>query len=232
MGIAGEVAKRLSFGSVPSASGGKRRVEPKEGEEDEGVKRQRVGLGDSIFGRPRLSNPATELPARGTPRKSLAPEFPSSSTKGTPRKSLAQAQQSPVRTATTPRKSIAIAGNSTPAYANTKSPRRSLFPAIVQAERDLEAEAELVDADPREEQDKVAEMEMETEERREDFRAPAIGLASFLQMAGVEFVDTLPSMGRRKSGWGLGEGVRGKSRFTLLHGYTPSLLFGPFLDEG
>lgn len=163
MGIAGEVAKRLSFGSV-SASGGKR---PIEAEEEEGGKRQRLsvvgaGLGDSIFGRPRLSTPLG--PTRGTPRKSLAPQTMG----GTPRKSLG-------------------------------APSPKLIPTInIQPEADEE--------------------EVEMEVRAENWEPVAIGLASFLQMAGVEFVDSLPTMARRKSGGrGLGD-VRGEYlSFPLLH---------------
>jgi kinetochore protein Spc7/SPC105 len=213
MGIAGEVAKRLSFGSVTShSSGEKRRAE--DDEEEVATKRLRLstntsantvpgglGLGDSIFGRPRLSAPSpVQEEAQpltrvgGTPRKSLATE-PS---RGTPRKSLAPSQ-TPVKGSNTPRKSVAPGSSSTPA----KSPRKSMIPSSnIQPEEDDEVE-----------------MELEEEEvRGEDWDPPVIGLSSFLQMAGVEFVDTLPSMTRRKSGGrGLGEFKGGlSSSFVFL----------------
>ena len=197
MGIAGEVAKRLSFGSASgSVHGSAKRTRPEEEEEDEEmVKRQKsstesgLGLGDSIFGRPRLSASLPEeirgtprkslAPAYGTPRKSLAPE-PS---RGTPRKSMAPPQITPART--TPMKS-------TPA----KSPRKSMFPtSSIHDEADEEEEMS---------------MEMEEEVRGEDWEAPPIGLTRFLEMAGVEFVDELPIISRRKSSRGLGEGSRGE----------------------
>jgi hypothetical protein len=194
MGIAGEVAKRLSFGSASgSVHGSAKRTRPEEEDEEEMSKRQKftpgVGLGDSIFGRPRLSAPLPEearvtprkslAPAHGTPRKSLAPE-PS---RGTPRKSMAPPQTTPARP--TP-------GKSTPG----KSPRKSIFPTP-----SIEAEAE----------EEEMSMEMEEEVRGEDWEAPPIGLTRFLEMAGVEFVDELPILSRRKSGRGLGEGSRGES---------------------
>lgn len=197
MGVAGEVAKRLSFGSASgSVHGSAKRTRPEEDEEEEDlVKRQKatpdsgLGLGDSIFGRPRLSAPHPEetrgtprkslAPAHGTPRKSLAPE-PS---RGTPRKSMAPPQTTPART--TPMKD-------TPA----KSPRKSMFPTPSRDEADVEEEMS---------------MEMEEEVRGEDWEAPPIGLTRFLEMAGVEFVDELPIISRRKSSRGLGEGSRGES---------------------
>ena len=65
-----------------------------------------------------------------------------------------------------------------------KSPRRSIYPT----QTEMEAE------------DEEVEMEMEEEARGENWEPVAIGLASFLQMAGIEFVDSLPTMARRKSG--------------------------------
>jgi hypothetical protein len=58
-------------------------------------------------------------------------------------------------------------------------------------------------------------MEMEEEVRGEDWEAPPIGLTRFLEMAGVEFVDELPILSRRKSGRGLGESSRGEYSFLL-----------------
>jgi hypothetical protein len=208
MGIAGEVAKRLSFGSASgSVHGSAKRTRPEEEEEDEMVKRQKltpgVGLGDSIFGRPRSSAPLAEesrgtprkslAPAHGTPRKSLAPE---SISRGTPRKSMAPPQTTPTRT--TPRKSLA--GGSTPA----KSPRKSIFPTPSIQHDEVEVEAE---------EEEEMSMEMEEEVRGEDWEAPPIGLTRFLEMAGVEFVDELPILSRRKSCRGLGEGSRGEYSF-------------------
>jgi len=208
MGIAGEVAKRLSFGSASgSVHGSAKRTRPEEEEEDEEmVKRQKVGpehglgLGDSIFGRPRLSAPLQEE-VRGTPRKSLAlahatPRKSLGPAHGTPRKSLASEPRE------TPRKSVGPP-QTTPARPTpmkstpAKSPRKSIFPTP-----NIEAEAE----------EEEMSMEMEEEEvRGEDWEAPPIGLTRFLEMAGVEFVDELPILSRRKSGRGLGEGSRGES---------------------
>ena len=228
MGIAGEVAKRLSFGSASgSVHGSAKRSREEEDEEEEMVKRRKsgpesglgLGLGDSIFGRPRLSAPLPEevretprkslapghgtprknlAPANGTPRKSLAPD---SISRGTPRKSMGPPQTTPARTI--PRKSIA--GSSTPA----KSPRKSIFPtSSVQHEAQPEAEEE------------EEEMSIEEEEvRGEDWEAPPIGLTRFLEMAGVEFVDELPILSRRKSGRGVGEGSRGESSFLPVFGH-------------
>ena len=191
MGIAGEVAKRLSFGSNGGSVHGsaKRRAgardEDRE-EEDERVKRQKLDtastqvqlqLGDSIFGRPRLSASAPTV--NGTPRKSLAAVSLPAPARGTPRKSMGM-------------------GSTTPA----KSPRRSMYPA----QTEMEAEDEEVEM----------EMEMEEEARGENWEPVAIGLASFLQMAGIEFVDSLPTMARRKSGGrALGE-ARGEFWCRLL----------------
>jgi kinetochore protein Spc7/SPC105 len=209
MGIAGEVAKRLSFGSASgSVHGSAKRTRPEEEDEEEMVKRQKVtpelGLGDSIFGRPRSSAPLQEetrgtprkslAPTHGTPRKSLAPE-PS---RGTPRKSMAPPQTTPARP--TPRKSLA--GGSTPA----KSPRKSMIPSLAIQHDDVEAEAE---------EEEEMSMEMEEEVRGEDWEAPPIGLTRFLEMAGVEFVDELPILSRRKSGRGMGESARGEYSFLL-----------------
>jgi kinetochore protein Spc7/SPC105 len=212
MGIAGEVAKRLSFGSASgSVHGSAKRTRPEEEDEEEMVKRQKhgVGLGDSIFGRPRLSAPLPEE-VRGTPRKSLAPAHgtprkilaPESISRGTPRKSMAPPQTTPARP--TP-------GKSTPA----KSPRKSIFPTPS------------IDARAEEEEEEMS-MEMEEEVRGEDWEAPPIGLTRFLEMAGVEFVDELPILSRRKSGRGLGEGSRGEYSFLLfpLLISFPPLCFG------
>jgi len=205
MGIAGEVAKRLSFGSASgSVHGSAKRAREEEDEEEEMVKRQKsdLGLGDSIFGRPRLSAPLAEevritprkslAPAHGTPRKSLAPE-----PRGTPRKSMGPPQMTPAKS--TPGKSLA--GSSTPA----KSPRKSMIPTLAIQNDEVEAEEE--------EEEMSMEMEGEEEVRGEDWEAPPIGLTRFLEMAGVEFVDELPILSRRKSGRGVGEGSRGESSF-------------------
>ena len=218
MGIAGEVAKRLSFGSASgSVHGSAKRAREEEDEEEEMVKRQKsdLGLGDSIFGRPRLSAPLAEearatprkslAPAHGTPRKSLAPAHgtprkslaPESISRGTPRKSMGPPQITPAKT--TPRKSLA--GSSIPA----KSPRKSMIPSLpIQNDEAEDVEEEM-----------SMEMEGEEEVRGEDWEAPPIGLTRFLEMAGVEFVDELPILSRRKSGRGLGEGSRGESSFLL-----------------
>jgi len=204
MGIAGEVAKRLSFGSVTSGSsvhGSVKRSrtveqEGEEEEEEEMVKRQK-SLGDSIFGRPRLSAPLAEPLAHGsTPRKSLAPD----TSRGTPRKSMVL--QSPARP--TPKKSIG------------KSPRESMIPLITlpELEPELETENE-VNVEDEQVELELGEEEEEMEMEMEPVEAPPIGLASFLQMAGVEFEDTLPILSRRKSGLRI-EGSRGGFLITIL----------------
>ena len=93
-----------------------------------------------------------------------------------------------------------LAGGSTPA----KSPRKSMIPSLAIQQHEVEAEEE-----------EEMSMEMEEEVRGEDWEAPPIGLTRFLEMAGVEFVDELPILSRRKSGRGLGESSRGEYSFLL-----------------
>jgi kinetochore protein Spc7/SPC105 len=53
------------------------------------------------------------------------------------------------------------------------------------------------------------------EERPEDWEPETIGLAAFLEMAGVQFIDTLPGMNRRRSSVGrarLGQSALGKGQ--------------------
>jgi kinetochore protein Spc7/SPC105 len=166
MQTASEVAKRLSFGSSAGGSvhGSAKRSridefdQENQNEQEGSVKKQKIGLGDSIFGRP---------------RQSLA---------------LGGVQQSPIRALPT----LAGSGGTAASARSPARPRQSVaIPTItIQPE---------------------AEHHEEEEERGEDWEPPVIGLSTFLEMAGVQFVDRLPSMARRKSaGKSLGANYRGK----------------------
>lgn len=160
MQTAGEVAKRLSFGSATSSVHGSAKKRPrqsafgndnKENEDEEPV-HQRPRLGDSVFGPP-------------APAPAIAPE---------PSMARPEAPPTPVRsTPSKKRMSMAATASTTPA----KSPARS--PAIRRAMG-------------------VPDLPVE-EERDEDWEPETIGVGAFLEMAGVQFIDTLPSMNRRRS---------------------------------
>jgi kinetochore protein Spc7/SPC105 len=188
METAGEVAKRLSFGSNASASGSgsrKRARSASVGEDGLGTSpsKKRVVLSENVFTEELVTVQHVEVqmemevqverevyyepepvpqPRRepGTPRKSLsAPSFRSS---GMPSKSPA------------------------------KSPmlRRMLGHTEVDEEDDVDAGLGAEEVDDAE------------------FEPPTITLGSFLEMAGVQFIEALPA-GRRRSS--VGKGVLGRS---------------------
>ena len=150
MDTAGEVAKRLSFGSTTSSGGNKRPMG--EDENTANSKRVRMDSADGVFG--------STVIGGLTPRKSL----PNAREGGaSPRKSLG----TPMRT--------------------TKSPARS--PAL----RRMLGE-KVQSGEPKE---------------QEWDQAPTISLAAFLEMAGVQFLEGLSGLTRRRSS--VARGVLGQS---------------------
>lgn len=210
MQTAGEVAKRLSFGSAAgggSASGSakKRSRQSEVDEEEEGdgdkeneepitgspAKRQRLSqprappLGESVFGRPSLSMSVQEpSPPRTVSPAPAPPPAPAPEMTAAP---------SPIRaTAATPVKSVSRV-TSTPGK-SPKSPaiRRAMGVPVIPVE----------------------------EERPDDWEPETIGLGAFLEMAGVQFIDTLPGMNRRRSSVGrgrLGQSGIGKGQLPPCH---------------
>lgn len=200
MQTAGEVAKRLSFGSAAGSVSGSakkrsRQSEVQEDGEDKEIddelitgspaKRQRLSqprappLGDSVFGRPSLSMSVQEP---SPPRTISAAPAPAP---------VMAAAPSPIRASTTPVKSVTRV-TSTPGK-SPKSPaiRRAMGVPVIPVE----------------------------EERPDDWEPETIGLGAFLEMAGVQFIDTLPGMNRRRSSVGRGRlGQSGIGKGELLFG--------------
>jgi hypothetical protein len=229
MQTAGEVAKRLSFGSASgSVHGSAKRTRPEDVDVDERVqeKRQRLsiapvsavapagaGLGDSIFGRPQQVKPRQSL-GRPQPRHSIQapPPVPGAVHEG----ERAQARQSLGRPQ--PRQSM---------QAPPPLPEPVYDEEQVEAEVEAQTSPDVVDSPFRPRPsgtpsrspavrravgfpEPIPTINIEQEDEQEQvIEEPAvIGLSAFLNMIGAHFVDSVPTMGRRKS---LGKGVLGTS---------------------
>jgi len=216
MQTAGEVAKRLSFGSASgTVHGSAKRARPEEVqvEVEEAVQEKRArlsfapkpaeapvgaGLGDSIFGRPQQVQPRQSL-VRPQSRQSIhAPSpglAPEPEREPTPVHEEEQGALE-VEAETTP---VAVKSPFRPQPSGT--PSRS--PAVRRAVGFPEP---IPTINIQSEDENESEHEVEHESILEE--PPVIGLSAFLNMIGAQFVDSVPTMGRRKS---LGKGVLGNS---------------------
>ncbi|KAL7420888.1 hypothetical protein Q5752_004842 [Cryptotrichosporon argae] len=191
MAAAGDVAKRLSFGSTTSSGGGRKRVHNDaadvdvNGEPDvalSATKRPRV-VADEVFAPTPPPAVIATGPLATLPRLSL----------GTPRRSLG----TPMR----------LKSPAKPAVAIVPEPEELAF----------EPEHPADDADEWDEADVP----------------PTITLPAFLEMAGVQFMETLPLLNRRCSS--VGRGVLGQTfgsgdREFALHEYTEAQVHNVFLN--
>jgi kinetochore protein Spc7/SPC105 len=145
MDAAGDVAKRLSFGSTTSSGGRKRVREDGDEAPSSPAKRGRAFIAEEVFGAP------PSAMGTGTPRKAMSPHK-------SPRKSIGH------RTST-----------SNPGKSPAKSPMLRRVLGL-----------------PVEGQDRQ-------DEQDEWDSPPTITLAAFLEMAGVQFMEGLPGLTRRRS---------------------------------
>ncbi|KAK4685733.1 hypothetical protein P7C73_g4411, partial [Tremellales sp. Uapishka_1] len=201
MDTAGEVAKRLSFGSATS-SVGKKRVREEEAAEGEGSVKRGKSMTEEIFGTPSVS----KAPA---PRKSFL--LPGNET-AAPRKSFLFAKDTEV-----------------PALATSPARRKSVGPAPAVASApysEPEQEPEIAE-------DEV-DMVVERQEEVWEGEIPTIPLATFLEMAGVGFIDNLPGINkRRKSAVSrsvLGTSYNGGDRDFPLHEFTAAHLYSIYIN--
>ncbi|WVQ86169.1 hypothetical protein IAT38_008337 [Cryptococcus sp. DSM 104549] len=200
--VAGEVAKRLSFGSVTGSGGaggsaGKKRAREEEAhgvDEGEMSKRSRAEeVAEEVFGGapieaiaiPQMPQVVTEEPSR-TPTDSPSRKILSSR-----------------------RSSLGTAMRLAPAPAPSPPPEEILLEDGQDDVEELEREGELDQEEPQ-----------------------SISLAAFLEMTGVQFMEGLPGMTRRRSSAAkgiLGQNYSGDREFAL-HEYTEAQVNSIFLN--
>ncbi|WVW80635.1 hypothetical protein I302_102621 [Kwoniella bestiolae CBS 10118] len=188
MQVAGEVAKRLSFGSATSSASKKRsRDEGEIAQESISGSAKKTKLDsqvEEVFGGTPVSQPAPRA-SLGVSRLSL----------GAPRASLG----TPMRIARSP-----------------ATARQSLVRVADPEPEESEAEVE---------EKEVVEPEWE--------QPQTISLASFLEMAGVQFMEGLPGLDRRRSSVAkgiLGQSYSGGEREFALHEYSEAQVNSIFLN--
>lgn len=208
MEAAAEVAKRLSFGSNASASdSGKKRARSAsfgdeyrsigEAEKGQSPSKRRMLVVENVFTEEVISIQRTEVElqveVQRVPSLELAPP-PSPPSLPSPPSRQVQPESQPVFQARTPRKSLS-APSSRLSSMSSKSPAKSpmLRRMLGQVDQD---EEDHVDAD------------LAAEEGDAEFEPPTITLGSFLEMAGVQFIEALPAARRRSS---VGRGVLGRT---------------------
>ncbi|WVF67854.1 hypothetical protein IAT40_002615 [Kwoniella sp. CBS 6097] len=201
--VAGEVAKRLSFGPSTSSSGQKRARESLASQAN--AKKARVSIAptpeastEEVFGTPIFQSAPVSRASILAPRSSL----------GTPMRLV----QSP---ATRPRVSIVPVAD------------EASIEEIPQ--QDVVAQDENIEAvEQAEEYDAEADAEPEPE-----WEQPTISVAAFLEMAGIRFMDNLPAVNRRRSSVGkgiLGQSYAGGERDFALQEYTEAQINSYFIN--
>ncbi|WWD20877.1 hypothetical protein CI109_105354 [Kwoniella shandongensis] len=179
---AGEVAKRLSFGSTTS-SGGKKRARQDDDEEEHmgSAKKSKTSSieSDEVFG---------GTPVQQAPRPVVSSVGPRRSSLGTPMR-----------------------------MARSPASRRSAVRVF----------------DPEGEDEAIEEITRQAEGQQDWEQPQAISLASFLEMTGVQFMEGLPGLNRRRSSVAkgiLGQSYGGGDREFALHEYAEAQVNSVFLN--
>ncbi|WVQ95379.1 hypothetical protein IAU59_002476 [Kwoniella sp. CBS 9459] len=202
--VAGEVAKRLSFGPATHGSGQKRTRESSahNGSRTGSAKKARLSFAPA-------ANPVTEE-VFGTPIFQSAPVSRTSLL--APRSSLG----TPMRLA--------------------QSPAARARVSIVPVAQDASIE-EVAPEDMAEEEGQAGESEeagnLMAEDPESEWEPQTMSIAAFLEMAGVQFIENLPAVNRRRSSVGkgiLGRSYAGGDRDFALHEYAEAQVNSYFVN--
>jgi len=229
MAVAGEVAKRLSFGSVTSSAGKKRPLAAMEDlNENSSAKKAKLSSSTNVFA-PAPSVTKANIFEQGLSKSTSAPSTAASSTSVNLSASVpAKRIPSPVKlakrlsVASSPGRSRASLAAPVPWMSIAqppKSPRRSMNAARSTTPQRLPPKSPgKSPALRRMLGENVHREEIEAAEQLHDgMDAPTISLARFLELVGVEFMENLPKVQRKSLANGLGHSYPMSSGMSLLH---------------